>query len=147
MTENQHMHAEKSNLHPWWRSMVAAAVAYAAIGIVSAAVSQSADPSHVRPWRLAAWVGSAAVYALHIRNEHRRVGSSAGSNAWHVAAAVALGAFGLALAANIHSLSVATSSRHALQLVLVAWPAITAVPAFLVALVVCVALDRFWPRG
>jgi hypothetical protein len=54
----------------------------------------------------------------------------------HVAAGVALGAFGLAVGANIHELSAGSTSqhRHLLLLSLGIWPVVTAVPAFLVAL-------------
>jgi hypothetical protein len=53
-----------------------------------------------------------------------------------VAVGVALGAFGLAVGANIHSLSIAFTTQHQ-QLLLLSlgiWPVMTAVPAFLVAL-------------
>jgi hypothetical protein len=42
----------------------------------------------------------------------------------------------------IHSLSTASAFRPVWLLALVAWPAITAVPAFLVALVVAAMLPR-----
>jgi hypothetical protein len=49
-------------------------------------------------------------------------------------AGVALGAFGLAVGANIHSLLAgSTQHRHLLLLSLGIWPVITALPAFLVA--------------
>jgi hypothetical protein len=48
--------------------------------------------------------------------------------------AVALGAFALAVAANVHGVWVASSHQRALAFALVAWPALTAVPAFVVAL-------------
>ena len=53
-----------------------------------------------------------------------------------VAFAAALGAFGLAVGANIHSLSVGSTNqqRQLLLLSLGIWPMITALPAFLVAL-------------
>ena len=126
--------------------MIPVALAYMTIGIVFAALAKSADADHVGPWRLAAWVASAVVYAAHIWNEHR-VASPPRPAALHVAAAVTLGAFGLALAANIHSLSIATHSQHSLLLALVAWPAITALPAFLAALVVAGVLARFARRA
>src|SRR2546425_10275233 len=92
--------------------MMLVAVAYVAIGIVFGTLAQSADPNHVRLWRLAAWVASAAVAAAQIGYEHYRLGGSPRPTAQHAAGAVALGAFGLALAANIHSLFAATHGQH-----------------------------------
>ena len=125
------------------RTVVLAASAYVAIGVVSSALARSADGDQVRLWRLAAWVASAAVAAAQIWYEHYRVGSSPRPTALHAAGAVALGAFGLALAANIHWLFAATRGPRAPLLALVGWPVITAVPAFLGALAVAAVLNRF----
>ena len=53
----------------------------------------------------------------------------------HVAFAVALGAFGLAVGANLHSLFTGSTNQHRplLLLSLWIWPVMTALPAFLVA--------------
>jgi hypothetical protein len=53
----------------------------------------------------------------------------------HVGIAVALGAFALAVNANVHGYRVGSGNQRLLAFALVAWPAITAVPAFVVALV------------
>jgi len=124
------------------RMMVLVAIAYVAIGVVFAALARSAGGEQVRLWRLAAWVASAAVAAAQIGYEHYRLGSSPRPTALHAAGAVALGAFGLALAANIHWLLAAARGQRAPLLALVAWPAITAVPAFLGALAVAAVLNR-----
>lgn len=66
------------------------------------------------------------------------------SGALHVALAVALGAFGLAVVANIHSLSSGPGTQHR-QLLLLSlgiWPVITALPAFLLALGISAVLAR-----
>jgi len=125
------------------RAVVLVAVAYVAIGVVSSALARSADGDQMRLWRLAAWVASAAVAAAQIWYEHYRMGSSPRVTARHAAGAVALGAFGLALAANVHWLFAATRGPRAPLLALVAWPVITAVPAFLGALAIAAVLDRF----
>ena len=91
-------------------------------------------------WRWAAWVISAAVYAVHIAYEHFRVGNSPRVTALHTALAVAVGAFGLAVAANFHEVWAASGYRRSLALALVAWPALTALPAFIVALVTAYGL-------
>ena len=131
----------------WVRAMTLVAVAYVVIGIVFGALAASADPNHVRLWRLAAWLASAAVAAAQIGYEHYRLGSSPRPTALHAAGAVALGAFGLAVAANIHSLFAATRDQHLPLLALVAWPVITALPAFIVALAVAAVLARFSRRA
>ena len=125
------------------RAVVLVAVAYVGIGVVSSALARSADGDQMRLWRLAAWVASAAVAAAQIWYEHYRMGSSPRVTARHAAGAVALGAFGLALAANVHWLFAATRGPRAPLLALVAWPVITAVPAFLGALAIAAVLDRF----
>ena len=127
----------------WARAMLLAAVAYAVIGIAFAALDTSADADHVHPWRLAAWAASAAVAAAHIGYEHYRLGSSPRPTALHAAGAVALGAFGLALAANMHWLFAETHGQPAPVLALPVWPVITAIPAFLGALAVAAVLAFF----
>ena len=113
-----------------------AGVVYFLIGRVSLPVD------HVRAWRLAAWVVSGGVYAAHVWYEHFRLRNSPRVTALHVALAVAIGAFGLAVAGMIHSLSTASTIRPAWLVALGAWPAITAAPAFLGALVAAGLLTR-----
>lgn len=124
--------------------MIAAGVLYGAVGVVFAWPA-----SHVRFWRLSAWVVSALGYAAHIVYERFHARSTARSGSMHVAIGVAVGSFGLAAAANIHALSAATSSEHRrlLLLALGIWPIMTAVPAFLVALAVNWVLARVVPVG
>jgi len=119
----------------WLGIAMIAGLLYAAIGILF-----GLPASHARAWRLAAWLASGAVYAAHIGYEHFRLRSPAYKTALHAALAVALGAFGLAVAASIHELWVAPVYRRSLAIAFVAWPAITALPAFLVALVIAYVL-------
>lgn len=97
---------------------------------------------HARVWRLAAWLVSGVAFATHIAYEHGRLRHRPSVLALHAAAAVALGAFGLAVAGALHSLWATASIRPLWLLALVAWPAFTAVPAFLVALVAGAILTR-----
>jgi hypothetical protein len=53
---------------------------------------------------------------------------------------VALGAFGLALAGNIHDLWSISGYRPRMLIALVAWPVLTGVPAFIVALIAAAGL-------
>jgi hypothetical protein len=123
----------------WTRPVVLVGVMYPLVGVVFAWPS-----SHVRVWRLAAWLVSAAGYTAHIAYERFRLHSSPRRGALHVALAVALGAFGLAVAAIINSLVVASSPQHRrlLLIALVVWPIMTGLPAFLVALAVSAVLAR-----
>jgi hypothetical protein len=93
-------------------------------------------------WRLAAWMVSAVVYAAHIGYEHFRVRNSSRSIALHVAFGAAVGAFGLAAAAIVHSLVTGTGNLRLLRIALLIWPLITGVPAFVVALVLSTVLAR-----
>jgi hypothetical protein len=126
----------------WIRAALVVGVVYFLIGRLFALPT-----SHVRVWRFAAWIASACAFAAHIGYEHFRLRSAPRSNALHVAVAVAIGAFGLALGAMIHSFSSAPTIRPIWFLALVAWPALTALPAWLVAFVAGALLRRIWPSG
>ena len=131
-------HMGESRRQLWVRTAVFLGIGYALVGIVFAVPA-----THVQAWRLGAWVVSAIGYAAHIAYERFRLQNSPGWAALHVAFAVALGAFGLAVGANIHSLSVgSTQHRHFLLLSLGIWPVITALPAFLVAFGTNMVLGR-----
>jgi len=124
--------------------MVILGIVYAFVGIVFAMPA-----GHVKAWRLAAWAVSAAAYGAHICYERYRLRNSPCLAAVHVALATALGAFGLAVGANVHSLSVESTNEHRrlLLLALGLWPIITALPAFLVALVTTSVLVMAGPKA
>jgi hypothetical protein len=124
--------------------MILVAVAYAVIGIGFGVL---ANANHARLWRLAAWVASAGVAAAHIGYEHYRLGGSPRRTALHAAGAVALGAFGLALAANVQWLFAETHGQRPPLVALPVWPVITAIPAFLAALAVAAVLARLSRRA
>ena len=132
--------SEQVSSKTWVRAALILGAVYALVGIGFALPAY-----HVKLWRLAAWVVSAIAYATHICYEHFRLHNSPRSAALHVASAVALGAFGLAVGANIHSLSLCSTNEHRHHLLLLSlglWPVITAVPAFLVALGTSLVLAR-----
>jgi uncharacterized protein YfiM (DUF2279 family) len=117
-------------------------VVYLVAGIGFAALAKGAASTQMRvTWRLAAWVISAAAFAVHMGYEHVRLRSSPRRTAFHAAMAAALGAFGLAVAATIHAQAV-SSIRPAYALALVLWPVLTGVPAFIVALAVAAVAGR-----
>ena len=119
-----------SNRQPWLRLAVALGAAYAAVGLFFALPG-----GHIKAWRWAAWLVSAGFYASHIWRERFTFRTPPFPAALHVASAAAIGAFGLAVAANIHSLRLHSDSHHQ-QLMVISlglWPAITGIPAFLIA--------------
>jgi hypothetical protein len=127
--------------HRAWLPAIVFGVGYVLIGRL---FPQPAD--NLRAWRLAAWVASGAVFAAHIGYEQFGVRSSARMMASRTALAVALGGFGLALAGMIHSMRIDATIRPSWLLALIAWPMVTAVPAFVAALVAGVLLTRLTHR-
>jgi hypothetical protein len=121
-------------------------VAYAVIGVGSAALDDAVWAGGWRPWRVAAWAASLAVAATHIGYEHYRMGAAPGQTAPRAAGAVALGAFGIALGANVHWLRSHTPGQPAPLLALPLFPLITAIPAFLGAFAVATVLTRLSRR-
>jgi hypothetical protein len=129
---------------PWVRAALLVGVTYAITGIVFAW-----PVTHVHVWRLAAWLVSAAAFAAHIGYEHFGQRNGPRRAAAHAAVGVALGAFGLAFGANVHSLSVISTVQHRRLLLaaLVIWPVMTGLPAYLVALGVSTVLRRLASAG
>jgi len=121
-----------------------AAVLYVVISLVSVEFDR-ASGGGIHAWRLAAWLASAAVAATQIWYEHFRLSSPPLRTALRAAASVALGALGLAVSAYVHSLR--TPGPHASPIAFLAWPVITAVPAFLAALGITTLLARLSPRA
>ena len=133
------MEQRKGGSHPWTGAAILFGIVYACVGIAFAVPA-----THAKAWRLAAWMVSAAGFMAHLAYERFRLHNAPRNAALHSAVAVALGAFGLAAGANIHALSVASTGRHRLLLLLalVIWPVMTALPAFLVALGISLLLGR-----
>ncbi len=96
-------------------------------------------------WRLAAWLICAVAFAIHIGLAYFRFRNSPRWTALQAAVSVALGAFGLAAAANIHGLTTGTGNQRLLTFALVIWPLLTGVPAFVVAFVATALLARVRP--
>lgn len=132
---------DPSTRHPWIGAAILVGIVYTLVGILF-----GLPATHVQAWRLAAWAASAITYAAHIWYERFRLRSSPGSAALHVALAAALAALGLAVRANLHSLSTGSAGEHRqlLLLSLAIWPLMTAFPAFLVALGINAVLARVY---
>jgi hypothetical protein len=123
--------------------MVLVGITYVAIGVW---FPNPPDPETMRYWRLGAWGISAAVGAGHIWYERYRVRSAPRVTALHTAGAVAIGAFGLAVAATVHKIATGAAGLHSLLIALPVWPIMTAIPVFLVVLAIATVLDRLSPR-
>ena len=118
----------------WLPRGLAVSVIYVAVGAVFGALAGAAGQTPARTaWRAAAFLVSGLVYLAHLAFE--RTTARVATASLHVALAVAIGAFGLALSANLHSLSVETGNRALLRWSLVIWPLMTGLPAFVGALV------------
>jgi uncharacterized protein (DUF486 family) len=118
-------------------------VTYFVAGITFGALAgRSASNQMSTMWRLAAWLTSAAAFAAHIWYELFRLRNSPLSTALHASLAAALGAFALAVAANLHAQWAPSGNQRLLAIALAVWPALTAVPAFVVALAVAAGLAR-----
>ncbi len=134
--------AERNRGHGWLAMALLAGVAYCAIGRLFAFPT-----THAQAWRWAAWLVSGVVYALHIAYECFKLGNSPRRVALHVAAGVAVGGFGLALIGMVRSMIITATIRPVWLISLVAWPAITAIPGYLGALILSVVLTRMHRRA
>ena len=126
------------------RALLLCGVVYLVAGLVFGELAGRAATIDGRnAWRWAAWAVSAMAFGLHIVYEQVRIGSSAKLTALRVALAVSIGAFGLAAAANIHALRLSPPKHSTMMMLsLVIWPIMTALPAFVVALIAAVIVAR-----
>jgi hypothetical protein len=126
------------------RAVLLLGIFYCAVGLVFGILAGQAASTELRiAWRRAAWVVSAIAFAAHLVYDQVRLRGLPRVTALRVSSAAALGAFGLAVAANIHARSVAPDQRSPILLLSLAiWPVLTAVPAFVVALISAFFLDR-----
>jgi hypothetical protein len=124
------------------RIVLLASAAYIVVGIATAALAgMASSPSGVKAWRLAAWLLSLAIFGVQFAIERRRRLGRV-NVALSVALAVAIGAFVLAVLGPLRSHWGDPSRLKLALLSLVAWPVLTGIPAFLVALIAGFILDR-----
>ena len=121
----------------WLRAAILFGLGYFLVGRLFAVPGE-----HAQAWRFAAWLVSFVIYTTHFRYERSRASSPPRVTALHVATAVAIGAFGIAVAGMVHSISTQGSLKPTWLLALVLFPLVTGVPAFLVALVAAVFAAR-----
>jgi len=79
----------------WLRSAILFGLGYFLVGRLFAVPGE-----HAHTWRLAAWLVSLLIYATHFRYERARSSNPPRGVALHVATAVAIGAFGIAVGAS-----------------------------------------------
>jgi hypothetical protein len=115
---------------------------YFAVGAASVILAWGVAWRSTLSLRWAAFAISGIIFAWHIAREWLRHQATVREIAWRAAAAVALGALGLALMANIHEVLTAPSFRPLMLTALVLWPLLTGLPAFLVALAAASILTR-----
>ncbi len=126
----------------WLRAALLFGVVYLLAGLAFGELTaRAATQPMVVAWRLAAWGVSAAAFAAHIGYEQVRLRTSPATTALHAAFGAALGAFGLAVAMNVHARNVA-EHRPLRILALALWPLMTAPAAFVVALAMAAVLAR-----
>jgi len=128
----------------WLRALILLGVVYLIVGV--AFPNPSAANKLQFMWRLAAWLICIVAFAIHVALEHFRFRHSPRRTALHTALSVALGAFGLAVAANVHALRTGTGNQRLLIPALVLWPLLTGVPAFLASLIAAAGLARLRPN-
>ena len=132
----------------WIRAVILFGIGYAVVGVTFPALANLSTFDGVQVMsRWAAWLVCAVAFVVHIAYEHFRLSSPLRSTALHVSLAAAIGAFGLAVAANIHELGAASSYRPSLALALVLWPLMAVVPAFVVALAAATLIARVRPKS
>ena len=123
----------------WW-IVIFFGIGYAVVGI--AFPNPSSPRESQQMWRLAAWITSVILFGIQLLYEHFRFHNPSRKTALHVAVATAIGAFALAVAANIHALNTGGDNSNLLIASLILWPIIIGVPAFVVAIIIATVLKR-----
>ena len=138
---------DESPRRHWFWTAAFFGVVYYAIGVIFAVLAAGAGSAQsVFAWRLAAYVVSAIAFLFHVRHEYATARSATVTTALHVATGVALGGFFLAVSAMIRAQAAGVGRMGRYAIALVAWPALTAIPAFVVALAAAALLARTQPR-
>jgi hypothetical protein len=133
-----------SDPYRWLRTVIPFGVVYLLAGV---ALPNPPIPNRAQfMWRLAAWSICALAFTLHIGLEHFRFRNPPRRTALHAAASIALGAFALAVSANIHALTAGSGNQRLLALALVVWPVLVGLPAFIVAFAIAAGLAWLRPN-
>ena len=147
INDNMDRHVKEPYKRRWlWTILIIGAI-YCIDGIVFGKFAGlSKSQTMVFMWRFAAWLTCVLLFAGHIWYEYFRFGNSPRKTALYTSSAAAVGAFGLAVAANIHAQFVTSANQILLALSLIIWPILTAVPAFIIVFVITSILQHFHKR-
>jgi hypothetical protein len=147
INDNLDTHVKIPHERRWHYTILIIGAIYCIDGIVFGMFAGwSKSQTMVFIWRLAAWVTCALLFAGHIWYEFFRFGNSPRKTALYTSSAAAAGAFGLAVAANIHAQFVTSANQILLAFSLIIWPILTAVPAFIIVFVITSVLQQFYKR-
>jgi hypothetical protein len=147
INDNLDTHLKEPRGRRWLWTILIIGVIYCIDGIVFGKFAGwSKSPGMVFIWRLAAWLTCASLFAVHIWYEYFRYSNSPLKTALYTSSAAAVGAFGLAVAANIHAQLVTSANQILLALSLIIWPILTAVPAFIIVFVLTSIIQHFHKR-
>ena len=124
-----------------WTLLIVAA-AYVLVGMGTAFLAGTASSqAGVKAWRFVAWFASLLVFAFHLVRERARGDGRTRAALW-VAAAVALGAAGVAALGPLRAHWSEPARLRLALLSVVAWPLLVGIPAFCVAVVFGALLER-----
>jgi hypothetical protein len=130
----------------WYNAAIIVGVLYFAITVTTGAVAALVESDRAQfLWRLSAFIFCGLVFLGHIAFEQFRVHSTPKATACHTSIAVAIGALALAISANMNDLFFASGYRWRMLLALVLWPILTAVPAFVSALILATGSRKLIP--
>lgn len=130
------------------RTVLLVGAAYCAVGLLFGGLAaRAASPEAMVGWRRAAWLVSAITFGAHVWHAQVRRASPVRTTSLHAAGAAALGAFGLAVAANVHALFARAHDSGGLASALVVWPVVVALPAYVAALAAARLLARARERA
>jgi hypothetical protein len=116
---------------------------YTALGVAASAVGGASASG--RLGLLARWATfalSGIAFLAHAVHEARAKGAGVTRTGLRSALAAAIGGLGLAVAANLHELTSRAAFRPRMLVALVAWPLLTAIPAFLGAVLLAALFGR-----
>jgi len=147
INDNLDTHLKDPHGRRWlWTILIIGAI-YCIDGIVFGKFAGwSKSHTMVFIWRLTSWLTCALLFAGHIWYEYFRYSNSPLKTALYTSSAAAVGAFGLAVAANIHAQFVTSANQLLLALSLIIWPFLTAVPAFIIVFVITSIIQHFHKR-
>jgi hypothetical protein len=134
---------DRSSAKKWIPPALLAGVLYFVVGFCLGTFAGSASSDQSRfGWRLAAWLVSLGIYLGHICYEYFKLKNTPLISSLHLGGGVALGGFLIAISAIVHALSTGSGNLGLLLLALLAFPLVTALPAFVIGFVGTTLLQR-----